>query len=438
MVEAVIPEPNYTIKQANKDRSNESYMMKQPRNHERRTFVKVAAAGIMSLSLALGACSSGNNPEQAAAAGAEAAETANKETAMVYVGTYADADSNSIFLYKINPESGELTRVSSFKGGPNPSFLTLNEQRSHLYAVNETGDYEGQQSGAVSAFAVDQQNGDLSLLNRVASKGGAPCYISVGNDGKTVLVANYMGGNVAAFPVQEDGTLAPAADVAQHKGTGPNKDRQEAAHAHYMAPGPDGKYAYAVDLGTDKIYAYQLEKGENGLRPAKPAVAFATKPGAGPRQLAFHPNGKYAYVINELNSTMTALAYNSGDGSFSEIQTLPTLPVDYKENNQPAAVRVSPDGKFLYGSNRGHNSIVVYRIDESTGKIAHVENVDCGGDWPRDMTIDLTGNILLVANERSNTVNSFKIDKATGKLTATGHKAEMHKPVCVQVVPDFK
>ena len=388
--------------------------------------------------MALAACSSNTSETAATEEAAAESEAANEATSMVYIGTYADAGSESIFLYKLNSETGEMTRVSGFKAGPNPSFLTLDEQRNYLYAVNETGDYEGQKSGAVSAFSIDQQTGNLTLLNQVASKGGSPCYISLGADGKTVLVANYMGGNVAALPVQENGQLAEAADVEQHKGVGPNKNRQEAAHAHYIAQSPDNRYVYAVDLGIDKILSYKLDGAGGTLTPTEPAVAFAAKPGAGPRQLAFHPDGKYAYVINELNSTMTALAYNSENGTFTEVQTLPSIPADYKENNQPAAVRVSPDGKFVYGSNRGHNSIVVYSIDESTGKMTHVENVPSGGDWPRDMTIDLTGNVLLVANERSNSIAALKIDKATGKLTATGHEAQVSKPVCVQVVPNFQ
>ncbi|GAB3529360.1 lactonase family protein [Pontibacter brevis] len=407
-------------------------------NHARRNFVKVAVAGAMSLTMASSACTSSEQQDNAASDETAAEnQTETIETSMVYVGTYADPENESIFLYRLNPETGELSRVNGFKGGANPSFLTLDEQQRCLFAVNETTEYKGQNSGAVSAFAVDQQNGNLTFLNQVPSKGGAPCYISVGNKGKTVLVANYVGGNVAAFAVQENGHLAEAASVEQHQGTGPNKDRQEAAHAHYVAPSPDNRYVYAVDLGVDKIYGYRLASEGGTLVPMEPAVAFTAKPGAGPRQLAFHPNGQYAYVINELNSTMTALTYNS-DGSLSEIQTLPTLPADFKENNQPAAVRVSPDGKFLYGSNRGHNSIVVYAIDKETGKLTHVETVPSGGDWPRDFTIDLTGNILLVANERSNNIVSFKIDKATGKLTATGHEAEVHKPVNVQVVPKFQ
>ncbi|MHC2991418.1 hypothetical protein OB13_07400 [Pontibacter sp. HJ8] len=356
---------------------------------------------------------------------------------MVYVGSYAGPDQEGIWLYNLNPETGELARVKGFKAGPNPSYLALDEARRYLYAVNETGDYQGKNSGAVSAFAVDRQTGDLTLLNQVPSEGGAPCHISFGNAGKTVLVANYMGGNVAAFPVQENGSLGETQSVQQHKGAGPDKDRQEAAHAHYIGQSPDSKYVFAVDLGIDQVLGYRLDSRTGALSPNEPTVAFATKPGAGPRHMVFHPGGRYAYVINELNSTMTALAYDGEKGTFSEVKSISTLPADSKGENSCAAVKVSPDGKFLYGSNRGHNSIVVYAIDGSTGKLTLVQHQDTGGDWPRDFTIDLTGNVLLVANERSNNIVTYKIDKASGKLTPTGHRVEVQKPVCLQVVPAF-
>lgn len=359
-------------------------------------------------------------------------------TTMVYVGTYAEPDQESIFLFSLNAETGALTRVLGVKAGENPSYLTLDEERKYLYAVNETGDYEGKESGAVSAFAVDQQTGDLSLLNKVASMGGAPCHISIDETGKTVLVANYMGGNIATFHIQNNGQLSQAADVAQFTGTGPNKQRQEAPHAHYVATDPENNYVLAVDLGTDKVMSYRLDAIKSTLTPNEPVTAFTAKAGAGPRHLAFHPNSYYAYLLNELNSTIDVLRYDSEKGVFSGIQTIPTIPSDYKENNQCAAVKVSTDGKFLYGSNRGHNSIVVYSIDESTGTLTLVEHVSTGGDWPRDFSLDLFGRILLVANERSNNIVTFKRDTDSGKLTATGHQAEVSKPVCVQVVPAFK
>ncbi|MFD2248398.1 lactonase family protein [Pontibacter ruber] len=356
---------------------------------------------------------------------------------MVYVGTYAKPDQESIFLYHLDTETGELTRVSAFKAGENPSYLALDKQRRYLYAVNETGNYQGKNSGAVSAFAINQQTGDLSLLNKVASEGGAPCHISLDEPGKTVMVANYTGGNVAAFAVQENGTLAAAASVQQHKGSGPT-ERQQAPHAHYITPSPRGKYAFAVDLGADQVLGYRLGAGNAALTPNEPAVAFATAPGAGPRHMVFHPNGRYAYVINELNSTMVALAFDDSKGTFSELQTISTLPSDFEGKSYCAAVKVSPDGKFLYGSNRGHNSIVVYAIDANTGKLTLVQHQDTGGNWPRDFTIDLTGNIMLVANERSGNIVSYKINKLSGKLSPAGHEVEVPKPVCLQVVPEFK
>ncbi len=353
---------------------------------------------------------------------------------MVYVGTYADSDSESIFLFSLNAETGALTRVSAAKGGENPSFLVLDGQKRFLYAVNETEKYEGQESGAISAFSVDGETGSLTFLNRQPTGGGAPCHVAVSSDNKVVLAANYAGGNVASYIIQENGQLSNPVTLHQHEGAGPNKDRQEAPHAHNIVPGPDDAYAFAVDLGTDKIMGYRLNTADGTLAPNEPAVAFAAKPGVGPRHLAFHPNGRYAFVINELNSTMTALAYDSANGTFTEIQTISTVPDDFTGKTQCAAVKVSADGKFLYGSNRGHNSIVVYAITEDTGKLTLVEHVQTGGDWPRDFTIDNTGTVLLVANERSNSIVSFRRDKETGRLAATGQEVEVSKPVCLQVV----
>ena len=410
--------------------------MRYKTNNTSLRFGIAAAAG---LALLLTACTSSGS-EQGEAEETTASETnTGAATALVYVGTYAEPDQESIWLYRLNTETGALEKVLSVKAGENPSYLALDEEQRHLYAVNETTNYEGKNSGAVSAFAMDQPSGNLTLLNKVSSQGGAPCHISLGDpEKKTVLVANYMGGNVAAFPVQQYGKLGEAASVQQHKGTGPNKERQEAPHAHYIAPSPDGRYAFAVDLGTDQILGYRFNDQPGSLIPNEPAVAFAMKPGTGPRHMVFHPEGRYAYVINELNSTMTALAYDSDIGTFSEVQTISTLPADYKGENSCAAVKVSADGKFLYGSNRGHNSIVVYSLDGATGKLTLVQHQNTSGDWPRDFTLDLTGNILLVAHQRSDNIVSFKVDKASGRLTPAGHEVAVPKPVCLQVVPEFK
>jgi 6-phosphogluconolactonase len=361
----------------------------------------------------------------------------NLSESMVYVGTYADAERESIFLYRLNPQTGELNLVKGFRGGKKPSYMTFDEQRHYLYVVNEREEYEGKESGAVCAFSVDQQTGYLKLLNRVPSLGGEPVHITMGQEGKAVLMANYKTGNVAVFPVQENGRLAEASDLRQHEGAGPNKDRQESAHAHYIAFSPDRRFVFVVDLGMDKVLRYRLDPDKGTLTPTEQPVAYAAEPGTGPRQLSFHPNGRYAYLIHELKSIVTALSYDSESAAFSEMQTIATVPEGFEGKNKCGGIRVSPDGRHLYGSNRGHNSMVVYSIDESSGKLTLVEHVPSGGDWPREFAIDLTGNVLLTANQRSDKIASFKIDKATGCLTASGHQAEVEKPVFLQVVPAF-
>ncbi|WP_207435307.1 lactonase family protein [Sabulibacter ruber] len=362
-------------------------------------------------------------------------QNSTSQEMMVYVGTYAKPDAESIFAYKLNEETGELTRIQGVKAGENPSFLTLDADRKHLYAVNETTEYEGQKSGAVSAFAIDQQTGNLTFLNKQPSLGGAPCYISLDHKNKVALVANYVGGNVSAYPIQADGSLSASSDMDQHQGKGPRK-QQDAAHAHCIIPDPANEYALAVDLGIDQIVSYKLDQKAGKLeRQAQPA--FAAKAGAGPRHLTFHPNKRFAYVINELNATMTSLMYNAANGTFTEVETVPTIPSDYTGENACADVHVSADGRFLYGSNRGHNSIVVFAIDQDTNKLTLVQHVSVQGNWPRNFTLSPSGKTMLVANQRSNNITTFKVDTQTGKLTYTGHSTELPSPVYVQVIPAF-
>ncbi|ALJ01202.1 hypothetical protein DC20_04525 [Rufibacter tibetensis] len=355
---------------------------------------------------------------------------------MVYIGTYAKPDAESIFAYRLNEETGALTRALGVKGGENPSFLTLDADRKHLYAVNETTEYEGQKSGAVSAFAIDQKTGDLTFLNRQPSLGGAPCYISLDHKNKVALVANYVGGNVSAFPVQADGRLGASSDMDQHQGKGP-RPQQDGPHAHCILPDPQNDYALAVDLGIDQIISYKLDRSAGKLeRQAQPA--FTAKPGAGPRHLTFHPtNKRFAYVINELNATLTTFTYNPSNGTLTEVETVSTIPAGYTGENSCADIHVSADGRFLYGSNRGHNSIVVFSIDANTNKLTLVEHVSTQGNWPRNFAFSPSGRTLLVANQRSNNITTYKVDTQTGKLTYTGNSASVPSPVFVQVVPAF-
>ncbi|MBA9078174.1 lactonase family protein [Rufibacter quisquiliarum] len=354
---------------------------------------------------------------------------------MVYVGTYAKPDAESIFAFRLNEQTGELTRVISVKGGENPSFLALDKDRQHLYAVNETAQFQGQKGGGVSAFSIDQRTGNLTLLNQQPTLGGAPCYISLDHSEKVALVANYSGGNVTAFRIEADGKLSAPTDSDQHEGSGPRKE-QKTAHAHCIVPDPKNDFALAVDLGIDQIIGYKLDKANGKLeRQAQPA--FTAKPGAGPRHLTFHPNKRFAYVISELNSTLTALTYNAATGTFTEVETVSTLPAGFTGESFCADVHVSEDGRFVYGSNRGHNSIVVFAIDQTSGKLTLVQHENVQGNWPRNFGFSPSGKTLLVANQRSNNITTFKVDPQTGKLTYTGKSVELPSPVFVQVVPAF-
>jgi 6-phosphogluconolactonase len=390
--------------------------------HTRRSFLQVTGLALAGLPFAL-------------PAGASLPARKKDKTFLVYVGTYAKADADSLYGIRLNALTGALSHAFSVKGMPNASFLALDSQRRYLYAVNETGDFQGAKSGAVSAYAINQKTGNLTFLNQQQSLGGYPCYVSLDKSNKVVLVANYMGGNVATFPVQANGALGAVADMVQHIGKGVHKN-QGSPHAHSILPDPDNRFCLAVDLGIDKILKYQLEADSGKLKPFE-APAFITNPGAGPRMLTFHPNNRYAYLICELDSSMYALAYQAKEGTFQELQHIATVPSGFTGKNACAHVQVSPDGRFLYGSNRGHNSIVVYAIDAGTGKLTLVQHVDTQGDTPKNFVIAPTGNILLAANQKSNNIVAFHIDKKTGKLSPTGHQIEVPLPIFLQVVPDF-
>lgn len=354
---------------------------------------------------------------------------------LVYVGTYGPPDQENIVLYRLTPATGVLTRVMGARGGASPSFLTVDARHRFLYAVNEVDNYQGTPNGGVSAFAIDANTGGLTLLNQQASGGTIPCYISLDNANRNALVANYGSGSVAVLPVQATGLLLPAAAIEQHEGHGPHKN-QANARAHCILPAPDGRHFFAVDLGNDTVYGYTPDTATGQLL-GHSTPAFKARPGAGPRILTFHPTRPLAYLINELDSSMTALAYDAARGTLREIQTVPTLPAGFTEWNACADVHVSPNGRFLYGSNRGHNSLVVFAIDQQSGRLTLVEHVLLPGKTPRSFTFDPTGRTVLVAHQQSNTIVSYFADATTGRLTPTGHTVELPAPVCLQVYPDF-
>ena len=355
---------------------------------------------------------------------------------LLYVGTYTSGKSEGIYLYRFNLSSGELKHVSTMPGVKDPSYLALAPNRRYLYAVNEVEDFGGKKSGALSAFAVDQRTGQLRLLNQQPSSGGAPCYVTVDRTGRFALVANYSGGNVVVLPIRNDGSLGEATDVKQDEGSSVNTDRQQGPHAHCIELDPTNRFAYTCDLGTDKIMCFRFDRKRGKLIPnEKPWVAV--KPGAGPRHLTFHPSGKYAYLMNEMHVTVTAFAVDRVGGSLREIQTLPALPGDPTSADSGADIHVSPDGRFLYCSNRGHDSIATFMIDPRSGKLTYVAHESTGGKTPRNFAIDPTGTFLLVANQRSDTIVTFRRDRKTGRLANTGKFSEIPSPVCLKFTTPF-
>jgi 6-phosphogluconolactonase len=355
---------------------------------------------------------------------------------LIYIGTnQGGAQDSSILLYRVNATSGAFTKVSGQLGGASPTYLTLTPNHRFLYAVSETQTFRGAGGGGVSSFAIDPHSGGLKALGQQPSGGASPCYISLDHSGKNALVANYVGGNVSLLPVAADGTLGPPT-TDQHTGSGPHKN-QASSHAHCLLPDPANKFAFAVNLGTDQVVGYRLDAAAGRL-VRLPEPAFVAKPGAGPRHLTFHPNGKTAYLINELNSTVTTLAYDAATGHFRERQTVSALPASYTGDNSCADVHVAPNGLFLYASNRGHNSIAVFAIDSSNGTLVPIQDVDTQGKTPRNFALDPSGRLLLVANQNSNNLVSYHVDAFSGLLTPTGQQAAVPAPMFVGVVEDFR
>ena len=353
----------------------------------------------------------------------------------VFVGTYTEGkhQSKGIYRFELNPASGELSHRALAAEIQNPSFLAIRPDHKFLYAVGEVDNFNGKKTGTVSALAINPKTGDLTLINQQSSRGPGPCHVSVDREGKHALAANYEGGSACVLPIRPDGGLEEATSEACHHGSSVNKQRQEAAHAHSINLDAANRFAFVADLGLDKvmIYRYDAEKGK--LTPNDPDSAAVT-PGSGPRHFAFHPDGRHAYVINELASTVTAMDYDPEHGVLKAIQTVSTLPKDFKGENTTAEVQVHPSGKFLYGSNRGHNSIAIFQIDTKTGKLTSAGRQ--GGDIkiPRNFGIDPSGKFLLVANQEGDSIVVFRIDPETGGLAPTGTKVEVPMPVCVKMM----
>jgi 6-phosphogluconolactonase len=364
-----------------------------------------------------------------------AAPATHKDKYLVYVGTYSEEGSKSkgVYVYRFDPDTTELTSVGLAAESTNPSFLAVHPNHRFLYAVNEVGDYKGQKSGAISAFAIDRATGKLTLLNEVVSKGADPCYITVDKSGKYVLVANYTGGSVAVFRVLEDGRLGEASAFVQHTGHGMDPERQDGPHAHSIDLSPDNRFAIVDDLGLDVSLVYRFDSAQGALTPNDRKFA-KSDPGAGPRHFALHPNGQFAYVINEMQSTVSVFGYDGAGGVLRPLQTISTLPKGFSGHKEAAEIQVHPSGKFLYASNRGHDSIAVFAIDANKGTLTPIEYVPTKGKTPRSFEIDPAGSLLFAANEKSDNIVVFRIDPQTGRLTPTGQVLEVAEPVCVKFV----
>lgn len=364
-----------------------------------------------------------------AALSAAAFVNAAEKPVWVYLGSYARGPEQGITLCELDRSTGKLEKIKVFGGHVNPSFLEIHPSKKFLYAVNEIGSYEGEKAGSVTAFAIDPKTGDLKELNRLSTRGGAPCHVSIDAAGKFLFVANYTGGSVISYRIGEDGRLKEASFV-QHEGSSVDPRRQKGPHGHSINPDPANKRAYAADLGLDKVLVYEITKSGK-LKPNDPPFA-KTQAGGGPRHLDFHPSGKFAYVNLEMTSKVSVFTHDAKTGALKEVQTVSTLPKEGKPGNSTAEVRVHPSGKFVYCSNRGHDSIAVFAVNEKTGKLTFVEREPTGGRTPRNFCIDPSGAYLLAANQNSGDVTVFRVNAETGALSPTGHSIETPKCVCVR------
>lgn len=353
----------------------------------------------------------------------------------VYFGTYTDTKSKGIYVSRMDKD-GHLTAPELASIALNPAFLAVEPRHQFLYAANETDQFRGQQSGAVTAYAIHASTGRLARLNQQSTRGAGPAHVAVDATGHLVVAANYNGGSETAFPVNADGSLAAASITVQNHGSSINPARQAEPHAHCVAFDPSNRFAFVCDLGLDQVLSFRIDPATAGLTANDPAFVKVA-PGSGPRHIAFRPDGRFAYVINELACTMTVFAFESDHGALREIETVSTLPAGeaVKSSYSTAEVAVHPSGKFVYGSNRGHNSIVVFASDEATGRLTLVEHVSSGGAVPRSFGIDPAGRFLLAANQDSGNVDVFAIDAKTGRLAPTGDSVAVAKPVCVVFVP---
>ena len=365
---------------------------------------------------------------------AQAAPPPAARACLVYAGTYTNARSKGIYAWRMDMASGSISSLGLVAETPNPTFIEIAPNHRFLYAVNEVDRFEGKPAGSVSAFSIEAATGKLTFLNQQTSGGPGPCHLTLDREGKNVLVANYNGGSIECLPVQSDGRLGTPACFIQHSGKSVNPQRQAGPHAHCMTLDAADHFAFVCDLGLDRIMSYRFDAGKGTLVPNQPAFT-AAKLGAGPRHLVFAPNGHEAYAINEMHSTIVRYSYDSATGVLTELQTVSLLPDGFTGANTAAEIAVHPSGKFLYGSNRGDDSLAVFSIDPATGNLIFLQRISTQGKTPRNFAIDPSGKLLFAANQFSANIVVFNIDPATGKLAPSGQVLEAPSPVCIKFVP---
>jgi 6-phosphogluconolactonase len=353
----------------------------------------------------------------------------------VYIGTYTRTRGKGIYMFRFQPATGKVTALSLAAETPSPSFLAIDPKQKFLYAANEHDgpDVPGKNS-TVSAYAIDPKTGALTFLNKVSCRGEGPAHIALDKTGKALLAANYRSGSLALLPIEADGRLGEVTGFAQHHGIGP-QPRAEGPHAHGAAFSPDNRFALVADRGLDQVLIYRYDQAKGTLTPNDPPFFDAT-PGAGPRHLAFHPNGRILYELNEPGSTITVLAYGAAGGTLNRIQEITTLPAGFTGTNVTAQLQIDRSARFLYASNRGADNLAVFAIDPAKATLTLVEHVSTQGKTPRDFSLDPTGGYLFAANQNSDTVVLFRVDAKTGRLTATGQVVEhVPEPTCVVFAP---
>ncbi len=355
---------------------------------------------------------------------------AAKDTVRFYVGTYTGKKSKGIYLCELNQKTGEIKNLGLAAEAKQPSFLAIHPNQKFLYAVSEISNFNGKKSGGLVAFKIDPKTHKLIKINSQVTGGGAPCHVNVDATGKFVLNANYGGGNCSVVRIKEDGSLGEITSFQQHEGSSVNPRRQKGPHAHSINLDPANKYAFVADLGLDKVLVYKFDSKTGKLEP-NTFKAAKVRPGGGPRHFTFHPSGKFAYTNNEMTCSVTSFVYNAEKGELREIETISTLPHDFR-GGSTAEILAHPNGKFLYCSNRGHNSIAVFSIDAKSGTLTPVEHESTQGRTPRNFALSPNGKFLLAENQGSDTIVVFSIDQKTGALTPTGYKADVPTPVCIR------